>query len=272
MEQNVSFLGSVAKTSGGTGTVTYSLTGGTLPTGLNLDVTTGAIIGTPTGIGTFNFTVTATDSATPTPATKMQTYTGNVLGRVTSIATISGTPQVSQTLTAGYLTPTGATVSYEWEQAVTENGTYTKITNATDATLQLSADQAGKYIRVVVTGTGLYTGSVTSIATTMVTSSLPIVISSPAFVIPFAPAGYRVNYSGYGFVFGDYVYWPFDDEFNGGQFIIVAFNTQGIEVKRFNLSGRYVTNIVIDDVNRKITFQNQYPDNTRDWSEFEITN
>lgn len=45
----------------GQGTVTFSVTSGGLPTGLNLNGGTGAISGTPTATGTFDFTITATD-------------------------------------------------------------------------------------------------------------------------------------------------------------------------------------------------------------------
>jgi uncharacterized repeat protein (TIGR03803 family) len=46
---------------GGTGSFTFSMTGGTLPTGLTLS-SGGVLSGTPTSAGTFSFTVTATDS------------------------------------------------------------------------------------------------------------------------------------------------------------------------------------------------------------------
>jgi hypothetical protein len=51
--------------SGGTAPVTWAVTTGTLPAGLTLNGTTGAITGTPTTAGTSNFTVTATDSDSP---------------------------------------------------------------------------------------------------------------------------------------------------------------------------------------------------------------
>src|SRR5579871_3981500 len=47
--------------SGGTGAITWSLDSGTLPDGLSLS-STGAITGTPTAMGAFNFTVRATDA------------------------------------------------------------------------------------------------------------------------------------------------------------------------------------------------------------------
>ena len=51
-----------AVTAIGTPTPTYSVTSGSLPKGLTLDATTGAITGTPTTEGTFEFTISATNS------------------------------------------------------------------------------------------------------------------------------------------------------------------------------------------------------------------
>ena len=50
---------------GGTLPYTWSVTSGTLPGGLNLNSATGAISGTPTAVGSFSFTVQATDSGNP---------------------------------------------------------------------------------------------------------------------------------------------------------------------------------------------------------------
>ena len=47
--------------SGGVGTITWSISAGSLPTGLGLAPTTGAVTGTPTVGGSFGFTVRATD-------------------------------------------------------------------------------------------------------------------------------------------------------------------------------------------------------------------
>jgi hypothetical protein len=60
------------QSSGGTPPVTWSVTVGSLPAGLSLNASTGAITGSPTTAGTSNFTVTATDSTTPTAQTATQ--------------------------------------------------------------------------------------------------------------------------------------------------------------------------------------------------------
>jgi hypothetical protein len=65
------------QSSGGTGTVTWSVTSGTLPAGLSLGATTGIISGTPTAFGTFTITVEATDS---NGVTAQQSITLNIAG------------------------------------------------------------------------------------------------------------------------------------------------------------------------------------------------
>lgn len=47
---------------GGTSPFIFTVTGGALPTGTSLNPTNGVISGTPTATGTFNFTITVTDS------------------------------------------------------------------------------------------------------------------------------------------------------------------------------------------------------------------
>lgn len=60
--------------SGGTSPYTFSLSSGSLPTNLLLNGATGAITGTPTTVGTFTFTITATD-ATGCTGSRLYTIT-----------------------------------------------------------------------------------------------------------------------------------------------------------------------------------------------------
>ena len=94
--------------------------------------------------------------------------TSNVAGPITTVVTtigaITGTAAVDSTLTAGALTPAGATATYQWMRANTSTGIYTPIVGATENIYQLTLDDLGKYIKVTATGSGNYSGTVTSIA------------------------------------------------------------------------------------------------------------
>jgi len=57
-----------ASASGGSGTKSFAIASGALPTGITISASSGAISGTPTTAGTFTFAVSVTDSAT-TPVT-----------------------------------------------------------------------------------------------------------------------------------------------------------------------------------------------------------
>lgn len=79
---------SALSASGGSGAYTWSVAAGSLPGGTTLDPATGTISGTPTGTGTANFTIQATDSADPTlSATKPLTLT---VDPATLTATVAG--------------------------------------------------------------------------------------------------------------------------------------------------------------------------------------
>ena len=141
---------STLQSAGGTGTITWSVSQGSLPAGLSLS-SSGKISGTPTTAGTANFTASATDSSTP-PQTKTQGLS------------ITINPPLSITTTT---LPSG-TVATAYSQNIATNGGTLPITWSVPAntlppglTLQGNASGAG-----VVSGTptayGSYTFTVTA--------------------------------------------------------------------------------------------------------------
>jgi uncharacterized protein YhjY with autotransporter beta-barrel domain len=61
---SATYSATINPASGGTAPYTYAVTAGALPGGLTLNASTGAITGTPSAVGTFNFAIVATDSST----------------------------------------------------------------------------------------------------------------------------------------------------------------------------------------------------------------
>jgi prepilin-type N-terminal cleavage/methylation domain-containing protein len=121
---------------------------------------------------TFSLTVTNSNG---TVWRVSDSYPPGQVAPLTAIAAISGTPGVGSILTAGALTPSGATATYQWQSASTSNGTYTNISGATSGTYTPVLGDAGMYLKVVATGTNTYGGSVTSAYVGPVPS--PILIS-----------------------------------------------------------------------------------------------
>jgi hypothetical protein len=74
---------------------------------------------------------------------------------------VEGVAKVGETLTAK-VTPTGATVNYQWQASADDGTTWDDIADATSKTYILSENEVGKLIRVKVTGTGNFTGTKTS--------------------------------------------------------------------------------------------------------------
>jgi len=111
-------------------------------------------------VGTITITGSS-GSLAPTPTSQVTI----VATPITAIAAITGTPKVGVELTAGALTPSGATATYQWQICDTSDGAYADISGATSSTYTPVADNVTKFIKVVATGTGNYTSTVTSAAT-----------------------------------------------------------------------------------------------------------
>jgi len=101
--------------SGGTSPFTFSITSGSLPAGLSLNPSTGAISGTPTAGGATSFTVTATDSGSP-PQTVNQalSITINPLLAITTTSLPNG---VVSTPYSAALQSTGGVGTITWSES-----------------------------------------------------------------------------------------------------------------------------------------------------------
>jgi hypothetical protein len=100
--------------SGGTGPYTWSVSVGSLPSGLTLDPTTGAITGTPSASGPANFTLTATDNEGQ-PASQGVTV---LIAADPSIATASLPDAQVGTAYSQSVAGTGGTGPYTWSVSI----------------------------------------------------------------------------------------------------------------------------------------------------------
>jgi len=102
---------------------------------------------------------------------------------ITSIGAITGTTQTGSVLTAGSVSPAGSTVTYQWQSAASSDGTYSDISGATSNSYTLVPGDATKYLKVTVTGTGNYSGSVTSGSMGPITpGSVSVTVNGTAFL------------------------------------------------------------------------------------------
>jgi hypothetical protein len=145
---------------GGTGTVTWSVTAGSLPAGLSLSGST--ISGTPTTVGASNFTVSATDSSTP-PQTKTQALT-IVISPALSITTTSLPDGTLGTAYSESIQTSGGTLPFTW--------------SVTSGSLPAGLTLAGNSTGVgVISGTPTASGSSTFTVTAKDSSTPPVSVN-----------------------------------------------------------------------------------------------
>ncbi len=100
--------------SGGTGPYTYAATAGVLPDGLTL-TSSGVLSGTPTDEGTFNFTISATDSSGGTgPYSGSRAYTLTVAAPVIALSPATLPPATQGVPYAQTITASGGTAPYTY--------------------------------------------------------------------------------------------------------------------------------------------------------------
>jgi hypothetical protein len=168
------YPGATLSSTGGTAPITWLVSKGSLPKGLSLTPGSGAITGTPTASGISSFTVTATDSSSPTPLTTKAAFTiaitahlavttGSLSGGEVGIAypgatlaSTGGTAPVTWSLTSGSL-PSGTSLAATTGAITgtpTAAGTFTFTVTATDSSTPV-AETASANLSIAITGTKL---------------------------------------------------------------------------------------------------------------------
>jgi hypothetical protein len=168
---NTAYAGGSAVATGGSGTLAYSISAGALPGGIILNASTGAIAGTPTAAGTFNFTVKAADSFGDSAIKAYQIMVGYPALSITTGATLtSATAGVSYSTTLAASGGSGTSSNYIW--ALTSGSSL-----PTGLTLSTGGVISGKPTGSA--GTTTFTAAVTdSVANLSTSATFSITISS----------------------------------------------------------------------------------------------
>ena len=97
---------------GGAGALTYNVASGSLPTGLSLNSTTGAVTGTPTAVGASNFSIKAADSFGDSATSPAYTITVNSETPTLSFAAIPAETYGAAPFTVSASSASGGVVTY----------------------------------------------------------------------------------------------------------------------------------------------------------------
>ena len=150
----------------------WKVTTGALPDGLTLDETTGVISGTPNAAGTFNFTVTAANSA----GSASKAFTIQISYQPTTITTQPQNAAVTVGQPATFtVAATGYGLTYQWQYSVDKGQNWTAIDGATSnsyTTAATTMNMNGCQYSCVVTGAD--SKPVESNAATLTVNPVPV--------------------------------------------------------------------------------------------------
>ena len=157
---------------------TFAVTSGTLPTGLTIDASTGAISGNPSAPGVYAFTVTATNGART--ATSSPTYTVTpaaalTVGYTTPVTFTAGSAITSQTASVSNATP-GLSTTY----AVTSGSLPTGLTiDASTGAISGNPSAPGVYAFTVTATNGARTATSSPTYTVTPAAALTVGYTTP---------------------------------------------------------------------------------------------
>lgn len=190
---NLAGYNSTLAAAGGSGVYTWAQTGGTLPPGIALS-TAGALTGKPTSAGTYNFTVTATDTlngsasaalkivvnpAISVPSITLAPWTVNSPGYSQPVGASGGTGALTFTVTGGTV-PAGLTLSAGGVLSGTPTPSSVPVTDTFTAT---ATDAVG------ATGSGTIQITINAMPTITDASALPNGDPNVAYTHTFTPSG-----------------------------------------------------------------------------------
>jgi hypothetical protein len=174
----------------GTTPYTWAVTTGTLPAGLTLIPATGVISGTPTTAATSNFTVTVTDSTTPTAKTATKAL--SIIVNPAPVLTITTTTLPAATVGTAYsqtLAASNGTTPYTWAVTVGTLPTGLTINPTTGVISGTPTTAATSNFTVTVTDSAAATDTqVLSITVGTVVVPLAITTTSPLPAATFGAA------------------------------------------------------------------------------------
>ena len=225
--------------SGGTTPYSWAISLGSLPAGLSLNLSTGAISGTPTQSGTFSSTAQVTDSVSLTAQQAL-----NITVNAAAVAPSITTQPASQTLIAGQtatlsVTATGTSpLTYQWNKNGTAISGATSSTYTTPATT--SSDNGAQFTVTISNSVG----TVTSTAATLTVNTPPSITTQPpsqtvtvgqtagfsVAAMGTAPLGYQWNKNGTaigGATGASYTTPATTSSDNGAQFTVTVNNSAG---------------------------------------------
>lgn len=165
------YADSITAASGGTAPYSYAVTAGALPGGLSLNAANGAITGTPSAPGTFNFSISASDSSTGTgPYMATQAYAITVVDIPPVANAVSLTVAYNAAATPVTLNITGGAATSVAVSTAASHGT--AIAGGTSITYQPTAGYAGPDS---FTYTATNSGGTSAPATVTVTVNDPVI-------------------------------------------------------------------------------------------------
>jgi Bacterial Ig-like domain (group 3)/Bacterial Ig-like domain (group 2) len=172
--------GQTLAATGGTVPYTWSISAKSLPPGLSIDPSSGTISGTPTSVGTFDFTAKVTDSTSPSPQSATQPLSITVNAVAPKITTQPADLTVNAGQTASFVAAASGfpAPNTQWQVSTDSGSTFADIPAATSPTYSFTAgviNNASRY-RAVFTNSA---GAATTTGAALIVDAPPTITTQP---------------------------------------------------------------------------------------------